>query len=135
MTAELKTGVATRAIIIVDGNVLLGKREHGSGAGKFALIGGKIDEGETPEECIVREVREEVGLELKDPTLWKKITDLKSVPGENWTIYYFIGDGKGEAVLKEDENTEIVYANRRNFESLDLAFNHREILEEFFGLR
>ncbi len=34
-------------------------------AGKWIGIGGKIEEGETPEECAVRETREETGITLK----------------------------------------------------------------------
>lgn len=34
-------------------------------AGKWIGIGGKIEEGETPEECAVRETREETGIALK----------------------------------------------------------------------
>lgn len=37
--------------------------------GKWIGVGGKIEKGETPEECIIREVKEETGLTIKNPTL------------------------------------------------------------------
>jgi len=42
--------------------------------GKWVAVGGKCEPGETPEECIRREVREETGLELQDLLLRGIIT-------------------------------------------------------------
>ncbi|MWB98032.1 8-oxo-dGTP diphosphatase [Agromyces seonyuensis] len=46
--------------------VLLGRKREGLGAGRLVGPGGKLEPGETPVQAAVREVREEVGLEL-DP--------------------------------------------------------------------
>ena len=47
----------------VDGAVLLIRKKRGHGAGKVNAPGGRIEPHETPYECALREVREEVGLE------------------------------------------------------------------------
>ena len=44
--------------------VLLGRKKRGFGRGKLNGIGGKIEPGERPIDCIIREVKEEVGLVL-----------------------------------------------------------------------
>ena len=42
------------------------KKEHDANRDKWIGIGGKFEEGESPEECVLREVREETGLTLTD---------------------------------------------------------------------
>ena len=47
-----------------DGQGLFIRRGHEPGLGRLAFVGGFVDAGETPEEALRREVREEVGVEL-----------------------------------------------------------------------
>jgi ADP-ribose pyrophosphatase YjhB (NUDIX family) len=54
---------AARAIIIEDGKLLVMHRNK-SGSEYFTLVGGRVNEGEVPEQTVVREVREETGLEV-----------------------------------------------------------------------
>ncbi len=54
-------------VFVVDGErVLLIRKKRGLGAGKINGPGGKLEPGETPEQCAVREVREEVGVTPKE---------------------------------------------------------------------
>jgi 8-oxo-dGTP diphosphatase len=51
----------TAAVIIEDGRLLLARRPPGDPlAGLWELPGGKIEPGETPQECLVRELQEEL---------------------------------------------------------------------------
>ncbi len=53
------------AIIAKDGKVLLCKRATGPCKGKWDLPGGFLEEGESAEEGLRREMREELGVEIK----------------------------------------------------------------------
>jgi mutator protein MutT len=56
--------VGVGAVIVREGNVLLVKRKYEPLAGQWSLPGGAVEIGETLEACLVREMREETGLEV-----------------------------------------------------------------------
>ena len=58
--------VAAVALVDADGRVLLAQRPEGKTlAGLWEFPGGKVEPGETPEETVIRELREEIGIETK----------------------------------------------------------------------
>jgi 8-oxo-dGTP diphosphatase len=62
--------VAACALVDADGRVLLAQRPEGKQlAGLWEFPGGKVEPGETPEECLIRELHEELGIETEIPCL------------------------------------------------------------------
>jgi 8-oxo-dGTP diphosphatase len=62
--------VVAAALIDVDGRVLIAQRPEGKQlAGLWEFPGGKIDAGERPERALIRELREELGIEVREACL------------------------------------------------------------------
>jgi len=62
--------VAACALIDVEGRILLAQRPPGKSlAGLWEFPGGKVEPGETPEETLVRELHEELGIVTQIPCL------------------------------------------------------------------
>jgi len=122
----------SRAIIIDDeGRVMLGKRARGTAAGLYGLIGGKPDQDESPQEAIIREVKEETGLDF-EPFPYLEMLDSSSDPNEPWMVYYFVGTVSGELELEPNEVAAIVYLSENELGTVQIAFDHRERLIEYF---
>ncbi len=64
-------------------------RKHSLHNGKWNGLGGKMELGESPEECVVREVREESGLSIREPRL-KGVLTFPGFDGDNdWIVFLF----------------------------------------------
>ncbi|HEY5071799.1 MAG TPA: (deoxy)nucleoside triphosphate pyrophosphohydrolase [Caulobacteraceae bacterium] len=62
--------VVACALVDADGRILIGKRPQGKSlAGMWEFPGGKVEEGETPESCLIRELNEELGIGITEACL------------------------------------------------------------------
>lgn len=62
--------VAACALVDTDGRVLLAQRPSGKPmAGLWEFPGGKVEPGERPEDTLIRELREELGIVVQEPCL------------------------------------------------------------------
>ena len=62
--------VSAVALVDVDGRVLIAKRPEGKAmAGLWEFPGGKVDEGETPEVALIRELKEELAIDITQSCL------------------------------------------------------------------
>lgn len=118
---------ASRAIITdEEGRVLLAKRAEGLCKGMWGLIGGKQDSGESPKQAVIREVREEAGLEF-DGVLVAVVEDSVNKQRDVWLTSFFLGQAAGKLVLQE-ENTDARFFDSAELAGIDIAFEHYDVI-------
>ena len=59
--------VGVGVVVVCDGKILLEKRKNEPGKGKWSVPGGLVELGESVEQTVTREVKEETGLEVEKP--------------------------------------------------------------------
>ncbi|MHC1736727.1 MAG: NUDIX domain-containing protein [Ignavibacteriaceae bacterium] len=68
------------------------KKENDIHKDKWNGLGGKFELGETPEDCVIREVEEESGLKIRDPKL-KGLLTFPSFDGiDDWYVFVFVAE-------------------------------------------
>lgn len=87
--------------------------------GKWNGLGGKIKPGETPEECAIREVREESGLSLEKPRLRGVITFPAFDQFDDWYVFLFTADRFSGSLAESDEGY-LKWVEDRELPRLDL---------------
>jgi len=86
--------LATLCYIKMDGHTLMvyrNKKPNDMHAGKWNGLGGKFEAGESPEECIQREVLEESGLDIQNPKLHGLLM-FPNFKGNDWYVFVFTAD-------------------------------------------
>jgi len=79
------------------------KKANDMHAGKWNGLGGKVEGGESPEECALREVWEESGLRIINPELRGVITFPQFSSGEDWYTYIFVAYKYSGALIDSAE--------------------------------
>jgi len=83
------------------------KKERDVHEGKWNGLGGKFEPGESPEDCVIREVREESGLRIKAPALKGVLTFPGFADGEDWYVFVFTAtDFSGKLIDSPEGNLE-----------------------------
>ncbi|KAA0002406.1 MAG: NUDIX hydrolase [Thermoplasmata archaeon] len=115
-------------VIIKDKKILLIKRKNEPFKGKWALPGGFVEYGETVEDAVIREIKEETGLDTKIEKLLGVYSDpVRDPRGHTISIVYLLSPKKG--VLKgSDDAMEAKFFDIENLPPL--AFDHEKIIKD-----
>ena len=91
------------------------KKENDINKDKWIGIGGKFEEGESPEECLIREVKEETGLTLNSFNL-RCIVTYESTNYETEYMYVFTSDEfDGELIECNEGDLQWIEKNKLQY--------------------
>jgi 8-oxo-dGTP diphosphatase len=126
--------VATGLLFDRDGRLLIYLRDDNpaiSFPNHWDLFGGIIDEGETPSEALVREVREELNIELKHFTFYREYESqiIESEPNKKFVFYAKIDSTPEELHLSVGQRmTSIALEERANYKFANIL---AQIIDDF----
>lgn len=99
--------LATLCYVKRDGCTLMlhrNKKPNDIHEGKWNGLGGKFEAGETPEECIKREVQEEAGLVIEHPRLHGLLM-FPNFKGNDWYVFVFTATEFSGEMIESPEGT------------------------------
>ena len=120
--------VVGAAIINDKGEVLCAQRGYGSLIGKWEFPGGKIEPGETPEQALAREIKEELDVEVEVEDLIDENYNEYSDRNINLKVYkckYISGK------IKDTEHQALKWTGPETIEKLDWAEADKPIVETY----
>ena len=129
------------------------KKQHDENGDKWIGVGGKFEYGESPEECALREVKEETGLTMLDPRFRGLVTFVSDEWGVEYmhlfTCSHFTGTltdcdegelvwlSKGELLTKKLWEGDKLFLRaldeRSDFFTLKLRYEGETLVESKFG--
>ena len=107
------------------------KKHHDINAGKWIGVGGHVENGETPEECLLREVKEETGLMLTAYRLRGLVTFLSDVC-EPELMCVFTADAFDGELIECDEG-ELAWVEKSDVLALPTWEGDRVFLERLLS--
>jgi len=126
--------LAVDALIIKDEKLLLIKRKKEPFSGFYALPGGFVQYGERIEEAVMREVKEETGLDVQVQSLVGVYSDPRRDPrGHIISICYLCRLIGGKLSPNKDEIEEAGWFLLKKL-PLPLAFDHQQIVQDYLAL-
>ncbi|HVQ00204.1 MAG TPA: NUDIX hydrolase [Candidatus Thermoplasmatota archaeon] len=116
------------AVIVKDRSILLVQRKYEPFQGYWALPGGFVEYGETTEQAVIREVREETGLDVVVLGLQGVYSEPKRDPrGHTVSVVYKVAH-IGGALIAGDDAAHVRYF--KGDELPPLAFDHAKIVSD-----
>ncbi len=117
-------------ILCDDDSIILVKRKNSPYKGFWALPGGFVEYGETVESAVLREVKEETGLEIDLYNISGVYSDLNRDPRGHVITICFTARRKGGNLKADTDALEVDCLKLDDIFKLKLAFDHKKIIND-----
>ena len=117
---ELDNIEVSAAVIVKDDNILAAQRGYGEFKGKWEFPGGKIKDGETKEEALIREIKEELNADIDVVSYLTTIN--YTYPNFNLIMHTFICRLNNDVEFVYHSNDELEHDNIVWLDSNDLDY-------------
>lgn len=122
-------GVAVGIILVKDNKVLVIKRAREPYKNWWALPGGSVEIGETTKKTVIRETKEELGIDIKPKFLFIHQSFDKR-KDTHYVEFWFSAPFK-EIILNSEEISDSKLIELEELSKIDLAFTHNEVVKKY----
>ena len=133
---QTKTGISQKCIVLHGDAVLLAIKRGESAPtapGLWDIPGGELDFGEDPREAMLREIREECGLEMNDITLFDVYGEVDQ-NGNYWVTLAYYGVSKDGEVQLSYEHTKWKWVTVEEFLKLESPPKIERFVRKFLNI-
>lgn len=128
--------VAQKAVIVrSDGQVLVMRDPRGGNEALWELPGGRLNEGEVPEEGLAREIKEELGIDVVVGEVLYVTQFFQYSENRNALMIAYratMVDESAELVLEEGEVAEVQWVSCDTYETLEYFKEYKDTLDKYF---
>ncbi len=122
---------ASGAIIVQDHKILLVKRKYHPFKGDWSLPAGFIEYDESPENCVIREIKEEVNLDIRIKGLFNVYSGSDD-PRTRAILVVYLVEVEGGKLKPGDDATEARFFAKEEIPP-NIAFQaHRQVIQDYF---
>jgi mutator protein MutT len=126
--------VGVGAIIISEGKILIEKRKNEPSKGKWSIPGGLVELGENIEQAVIREVKEETGLDVEAPHLIDIVDnislDAKGKVKYHYVIIDYLVTVRGGLLKAASDADELKWVPFSEVEEYDLTKSFRDFFQQ-----
>ena len=125
--------VGVGAVIVCNGKILLEKRKSEPGRGKWTIPGGLVELGESAEQTVIREVKEETNLKVEEPKLIDVVNSITLDENDKIKYHFVIVDYfvklEGGKLKAADDAAKLRWVPFDKVENYDLTKSFRDFFQ------